>query len=224
LERVADGCAKTRKAAANSDIACRTAFARQVRVDVRHEVTGLLLAWRSGESGAADRLFAVVYDELRGVARRQLRRERASHTLDTTALVHEAYFRLVDQTRADWVDRAQFLAIASRVMRRILVDHARRRRAAKRGGARVAVTLGAAEAAGAATATLADERASTLLAVDAALTRLAEHETRLARVVECRFFGGLTDAETSEVLGVTERTVQRDWAKAKGWLYQELRA
>ena len=191
-------------------------------MDVRHEVTGLLLAWRSGEGDAGDRLFSAVYDELRGVARRQRRRERDGHTLDTTALVHEAYLRLVDQTRTDWVDRAQFFAIASRVMRRILVDQARKRRAAKRGGARVAVTLGAADAQAPATST-ADERAGTLLAVDEALTRLAERETRLARVVECRFFGGLTDAETGEVLGITERTVQRDWAKAKDWLYQELR-
>ena len=193
-------------------------------MDVRHEVTGLLLAWRSGQSDAVDRLFSAVYDELRRVARHQIRREREGHTLDTTALVHEAYFRLVDQTRTDWVDRAQFFAIASRVMRRILVDHARRRRSGKRGGARVAVTLGAADDGDAATLTVADERAGTLLDVDEALTRLAERENRLARVVECRFFGGLTDAETGEVLGLTERTVQRDWAKAKKWLYQELRA
>jgi RNA polymerase sigma factor (TIGR02999 family) len=192
-------------------------------LDVRHEVTGLLVAWASGEGDAADRLFSAVYDELRRIARRQLRRERDGHTLDTTALVHEAYFRLVDQTRTDWVDRAQFFAIASRVMRRILVDHARKKRAAKRGGAGAAVTLGAADAHSPAI-TVADERAGTLLAVDEALTRLAERETRLARVVECRFFGGLTDAETGQVLGITERTVQRDWAKAKNWLYQELRA
>ncbi len=192
-------------------------------MDVRHEVTGLLLAWASGEGDAADRLFSAIYDELRRIARGHLRRERDGHTLDTTALVHEAYFRLVDQTRTDWVERAQFFAIASRVMRRILVDHARNRRAAKRGGTRAAVTLGAADE-HSLVVTTADERAGTLLAVDEALTRLAERETRLARVVECRFFGGLTDAETGEVLGITERTVQRDWAKAKDWLYQELRA
>jgi RNA polymerase sigma factor (TIGR02999 family) len=192
-------------------------------VDARHEVTGLLLAWRSGHTNAADQLFSAVYDDLRRVARHQLRRERAGHTLDTTALVHEAYFRLVDQTRTDWTDRAQFFAIASRVMRRILVDHARRRRAGKRGGARVAVTLGAADD-HVSTPSLGDERAGTLLAVDDALTRLAERDSRLARVVECRFFGGLTDRETGEVLGITERTVQRDWAKAKDWLYRELGA
>jgi RNA polymerase sigma factor (TIGR02999 family) len=193
-------------------------------VDVRHEVTGLLLAWRSGRSDAEDHLFSAVYDDLRRVARHQLRRERAGHTLDTTALVHEAYLRLVDQTRTDWVDRAQFFAIASRVMRRILVDYARRRRSAKRGGERVAVTLGADQLHETAVLDVADDRAGTLLAVDEALTRLAKRETRLARVVECRFFGGLTDAETGAVLGITERTVQRDWAKAKTWLYQELSA
>jgi RNA polymerase sigma factor (TIGR02999 family) len=192
-------------------------------VDARHDVTGLIAAWRSGNAEAADRLFDVVYDDLRRVARRQLRLERAGMTLDTTALVHEAYLRLVDQTHTDWADRGQFFAIASRVMRRILVDHARRRHAAKRGGARVAVTLGAAGE-GDVAVTLADDRAGTLLAVDEALTRLAEREHRLARVVECRFFGGLTDAETGAALGVTERTVQRDWAKAKAWLYRELGA
>jgi RNA polymerase sigma factor (TIGR02999 family) len=193
------------------------------KVNVRQEVTGLLVAWRSGETDAVDRLFTAVYDDLRRVARHQLRRERAGHTLDTTALVHEAYIRLVDQTRTEWVDRAQFFAIASRVMRRILVDHARRRHSAKRGGARVTVTLGAATDEPVAQ-TVADERAATLLAVDEALNRLAVRDARLARVVECRFFGGLTDAETGAVLGITERTVQRDWAKAKDWLYRELRA
>ena len=191
-------------------------------MSLQHEVTGLLLAWRSGENDAADRLFSAVYDELRRIARRKLQRERAGHTLDTTALVHEAYMRLVDQTRTDWTDRAQFFAIASRVMRRVLIDHARARLAAKRDGARVAVTLGSAD--DVTTFGLADERADMLLAVDDALTRLAQREARLARVVECRFFGGLTDAETGQVLGVTERTVQRDWVKAKDWLYRELRA
>jgi RNA polymerase sigma factor (TIGR02999 family) len=182
------------------------------------------MAWRSGETDAGDRLFAAVYDELRRVARGKLRSERDGHTLDTSALVHEAYIRLVDQTRTDWTDRAQFFAVASRVMRRILIDYARKRRAAKRGGARVAVTLGAADGPDSPALTVADERADTLLAVDDALTRLAFRDTRLAQVVECRFFGGLTDAETGAILGLTERSVQRDWAKAKDWLYQELRA
>jgi RNA polymerase sigma factor (TIGR02999 family) len=186
--------------------------------------TDLFAELRNGSRESIDRLVPLLYQELRTIAHRQIARQPRGGTLDTTALVHEAYFRLVDQTRTDWADRAQFFAIASRVMRRILVDHARRRRAAKRGGARVAVTLGAADGHDSLTVSIADERADTLLAVDSALTRLAEQESRLARVVECRFFGGLTDAETGAVLGITERTVQRDWAKAKDWLYQELRA
>ena len=189
-------------------------------MDVQHEVTRLLVAWRSGADGAEDELFAIVYQELRRIARHHLRRERADHTFGATALVHEAYMRLVDQTRVEWADRAQFFAIASRMMRRVLVDHARRHRAAKRDGARVRVSFGAAPPA----SIVADERAATLLAVDDALTRLGAHDERLARVVECRFFAGLTEAETSEVLGVTERTIQRDWAKAKQWLYAELGA
>jgi RNA polymerase sigma factor (TIGR02999 family) len=189
-------------------------------MDRQHEVTGLLVAWRSGADGAEDRLFAIVYEELRLIARHHLRRERAEHTLGPTALVHEAYLRLVDQTRVEWADRAQFYAIASRMMRRVLVDHARRHRAAKRDGALVQVSLDSASP----DSGLADERAATLLAVDDALTRLGARDERLARVVECRFFAGLTESETSAALGVTERTIQRDWAKAKQWLYAELRA
>jgi RNA polymerase sigma factor (TIGR02999 family) len=189
-------------------------------MDRQHEVTRLLVAWRSGTEGAEDELFALVYEELRRIARQHLRRERAGHTFGATALVHEAYLRLVDQTRVEWADRAQFFAIASRMMRRVLVDHARRHRAAKRDGALVQVSLGAAPV----ESSVADERAATLLAVDDALTRLGAHDERLARVVECRFFAGLTESETSAVLGVTERTIQRDWAKAKDLLYAELRA
>jgi RNA polymerase sigma factor (TIGR02999 family) len=188
-------------------------------MDKRHEVTRLLVAWRSGADGAEDELFAIVYEELRRIARHHLRRERAEHTFGATALVHEAYLRLVDQTRVEWADRAQFFAVASRMMRRVLVDHARRHRAAKRGGAPVRVSLGAAPP----ESIIADERADILLAVDEALVRLAAQDERLARVVECRFFAGFTESETSAVLGVTERTIQRDWAKAKGWLYAELR-
>lgn len=178
------------------------------------DITGLLLAWRAGDRSALDRLFPLVYDELRRIAHRQLGRERSDHTLGTTALVHEGYLRLVDQTRARWEDRAHFFAVAARAMRRILVDYARRHRAAKRGGARVSLddaTL------------LADERADTLVALDEALTRLTDVDERLGRVVECRFFGGLTEEETAEALGVTARTVRRDWVKAKGWLYHALR-
>ena len=186
-----------------------------------HDITDLLIAWRSGERGAFDRLFSLVYDELRRVAHRQLGREREGHTLDTTALVNEAYLRLVDQTRAQWADRAQFFAVAARAMRRILVDHARRHQALKRGGAPARVSFD--DDALADAARVADERADTLLALDDALTRLADLDERLCRVVECRFFAGFTEEETAEVLAITPRTVRRDWVKAKGWLYQALR-
>jgi RNA polymerase sigma factor (TIGR02999 family) len=189
-------------------------------MDEQHEVTRLLVAWRSGADGAEDELFAIVYEELRRIARHHLRRERAEHTFGATALVHEAYLRLVDQTRVEWVDRCQFYAVASRMMRRVLVDHARRHRAAKRDGALERLSLGAAPSA----SVVADERATNLLAIDDALARLGTQDERLVRVVECRFFAGLTESETSAVLGVTERTIQRDWAKAKQWLYAELRA
>jgi RNA polymerase sigma factor (TIGR02999 family) len=180
------------------------------------DITGLLLAWRAGDRNAVDRLFPLVYDELRRIAHRQLGRERADHTLGTTALVHEAYLKLVDQTRAQLTDRAHFFAVAARAMRRILVDYARRHRALKRGGAAGRVSLSDA-------ALVASERADTLVALDEALTRLAELDDRLSQVVECRFFGGLTEEETAEALAVTARTVRRDWVKAKGWLYQALR-
>jgi RNA polymerase sigma-70 factor, ECF subfamily len=179
------------------------------------DVTGLLLAWRAGEREALDRLMPRVYEELRRIAHHQLGRERRDHTLGTTALVHEAYIRLIDQTRVEWQDRTHFFAVAARLMRRVLVDHARRHRAGKRSGGRTRVSLADA-------ALLADERADLLVAVDEALTRLARLDERLGRVVECRFFGGLTEEETAAALGVTARTVRRDWVKAKGWLYQEL--
>lgn len=177
------------------------------------EITGLLLAWRDGDRSAFDRLFPLVYDAMRRIAHRQLGREQSGHTLDTTGLVHEGYLKLVDQTRAQWEDRAHFFAVAARAMRRILIDHARRHRAAKRDGEQVSldgVTL------------LADERAAMLVALDDALTELGDIDERLGRVVECRFFGGLTEEETAHALGVTARTVRRDWVKAKGWLHQAL--
>jgi RNA polymerase sigma factor (TIGR02999 family) len=162
-----------------------------------------------------DELLPLVYDELRRIAHRQLRAERPDHTLSTTALVHEAYVKLVDQTRARWTDRAHFFAVASRAMRRILVDYARQGQAAKRGGGVRPVTLDDA-------ASMTEDRADTLVAIDEALTRLAGLDERLSRVVECRFFGGLTEEETAMALRVTARTVRRDWVKAKGWLYNEL--
>ena len=178
------------------------------------QITDLLLELRSGNPEAEERLYALVYADLRRLAHAQLRRERPDHTLGTTGLLHETYVRLVDQTRVEWRDRAHFFTAASSAMRRILVDYARRHRAARRGG-------------NAAHFRLADDapavaRGAELLALDEALERLAVLEPRLSQVVEYRYFGGLTERETAEVLGVTTRTVQRDWAKARGWLYQEL--
>lgn len=184
-------------------------------MDARHEITGLLVAWREGDRDALDRLIPLVYDELRRIAHGHLAGERADHTLRTTALVHEAYFKLVDASRVQWRDRAQFFAAAAGAMRRILVDYARRYRADKRGGGRAPLSLDEATAA-------VEERADTLVALDEALTRLAAMDERLSRVVECRYFGGLSDEETAEALGVTSRTVRRDWVKARGWLYEEL--
>jgi RNA polymerase sigma factor (TIGR02999 family) len=182
--------------------------------DDREQITDLLLQVRAGNPDAMDRLFHAVYGQLRRIASRHLRGERPGHTLGTTGLVHETYLKLADQTRVQWQDRAHFYRIASQAMRRILVDYARRYRAQRRGGELRRVTLEE-------NATAA-ERGETLLALDEALERLAVHNQRLSSVVECRYFGGLTEEETAEALGVTARTVQRDWAKARGWLYLEL--
>jgi RNA polymerase sigma factor (TIGR02999 family) len=158
----------------------------------------------------------LVYDELRAIAHGQLRRERPDHTLGTTALVHEAYLKLIDQRQADWQDRTHFFSIAARAMRRILIDYARRHVAAKRGGGMRKVALEEAFQ------LAAGERADELLAIDDALERLAALDARQAKVVEYRFFGGMTEDETAQVLGITSRTVRRDWIKAKGWLQREL--
>jgi RNA polymerase sigma factor (TIGR02999 family) len=178
-------------------------------------VTDLLIRLRAGGTNARDDLYALVYDVLRRVAHAQLRRERPDHTLGTTGLVHETYLRLVDQTRVEWRDRAHFFGAAACAMRRILVDYARHNLAARRGGGARPQVLAEDVRAG--------ERGDDLLALDQALERLAAIDPRLGLVVECRYFGGFTEEETAEVLGVTKRTVQRDWAKARGWLYQELR-
>jgi RNA polymerase sigma factor (TIGR02999 family) len=186
-------------------------------LDARQPITELLLSLRAGRSEAMTRLFPLVYDELRRIAHCHLLGQGEGHTLDTTGLVHEAYLRLVDRTRVEWNDRRHFYAAASRAMRHILVDHARRHHAAKRGGGRPVVEL--------VDGTVAvEERAELLVALDEALQRLEALDERLGRVVECRFFGGLSEEETAEVLGVTARTVRRDWTKAKGWLYRELSA
>ena len=162
----------------------------------------------------------LVYGELRRVAHHQLSAERGEHTLSTTALVHEAYLKLVDQTRVPWQDRGHFFAIAAQAMRRILIDYARRHRALRRGGVESGtrprpVSLDDVEIPVAA-------RAEALLALDEALDRLSRKDPRMARVVECRFFAGLTESETAVALGLAKRTVAREWVLAKGWLYQEL--
>jgi RNA polymerase sigma factor (TIGR02999 family) len=182
--------------------------------DAAREITGLLIELREGRRDAMDRLVPLVYDELKRIAHAQLGGERSGHTLDTTAVVHEAYFRLVGLERIDWRDRAHFFAVAAGALRRVLIDYARAFRRSKRGGGTRPITFD--DLAG------PDQRADTLVALDEALTRLAAYDGRLSRVVECRFFGGLTEAETAEVLGVTERTVRRDWVKAKAWLYQAM--
>lgn len=179
------------------------------------EVTELLVRIREGDQAAFDHVFPLVYDELRRVAGYQLRGERAGHTLQPTALVNEAYMKLVGSPGADWRDRAHFVAIAARAMRQVLVDHARRRDAAKRGGDRQQTTLSGVPLG-------ADLRPDEILALDEALDRLDTLDSRLRQVVEFKFFGGLTDRETAELLGVTPRTAQRDWVKARAWLYREL--
>ena len=178
-------------------------------------VTELLLELREGRPGALDRLFPVVYEELHRLAHRQLRREEAGHTLNTTALVHEAYLKLVDITRIELNDRVHFLSTAARAMRRILIDYARTHRSARRGGGDRPMTLEEGLVA-------ADHQADTLLAIDLALQQLGTLNPRLVKVVECRYFGGLSEEETAQALGVNVRTVRRDWFKAKGWLEQAL--
>ena len=178
-------------------------------------VTDLLQAWSQGNEAALERLIPIVHLELRRLARRQMRRERDGHTLQTTALVNEVYVRLVDLSRVRWQDRTHFFAMSSRLMRRVLVDHARSRRYLKRGGGAVRVTLNPDLA-------LTPSRGTDLVALDDALTVLAAKDPRKGRVVELRFFGGLSVAETAETLGVSEETVMRDWRMAKAWLHKEL--
>ncbi len=190
---------------------------RHTGTDSSDAVTGLLRSARTHGREALDRLLPLVYDELWRIAHLRLLAEPTGHTLNTTALVHEAYLKLVDQTQVDWRDRTHFLAVASMAMRRILVDHARKHRAMKRGGARKRVSLEAADLS-------VEERVDILIELDEALRRLAEVDERLSRVVECRFFGGMTEEETAEALGVTSRTVRSDWVTAKGLLYRDLSA
>src|SRR5919202_362276 len=180
-----------------------------------HEVTQLLIAWSDGDKSALDRLMPLIYEELRRLAHRYMSRERAGHTLQTTALVNEAYLRLVDWKEVRWQNRAHFFGVAAQMMRRILVDFARSRQYAKRGGGALQVSLDEA-------ANFSTERGADLVALDDALRSLAELDERKSKVVELRFFGGLSVAETAEVLKVSAETVMRDWKLAKVWLMREI--
>jgi RNA polymerase sigma factor (TIGR02999 family) len=179
------------------------------------EITSLLVAWSDGDREALERLMPLIESELHGIARRYMRRENPGHTLQTTALVNEAYFRLVDQRNVRWQNRAHFFAIAAQIMRRILLNYARDRHRAKRGGQAVQVSLSE-------VAVVDEERSAELIALDEALGRLAAIDARKCRVVELRYFGGLSVEETAEVLGVSEVTVARDWKMAKAWLKREI--
>ena len=180
------------------------------------EVTRLLLAWNAGDRAALERLMPLVYAELRQLAERHFRKERPGHTLQPTAIVHEAYFRLIDQTRVTWKNRGHFLAIASQAMRRILIDHARGRGAEKRGGQAERVTLDPA------IASPEPGREVDVLALDEALERLKVLDAGQAQVVELRFFGGLTIEEAADVMAISPSSAKRDFRSAKAWLYREL--
>jgi RNA polymerase sigma factor (TIGR02999 family) len=181
----------------------------------QRQVTQLLLDWREGDQEALNRLIPLVHQELKRLARHYMRRERAGHTLQTSALVNEAYIQLVDYKRVQWKDRAHFLAVAAQVMRRILIDYARNRQSLKRGAEARKVSLDEA-------ATLADERAAEMIALDEALTSLAELDPRKSQIVELRYFGGLEIEETAHVINVSPATVKREWAAARLWLHREI--
>ena len=181
----------------------------------KHEITQLLRAAGAGDDDAKKRLWTLMYDELRQIAHGQLLAERVDHTLSTTGLVHEAYLRLIDQEQIQVKDRVHFQMVAARVMREILIDYARKRKAQKRGGGRPDLLFDEA-------IHQANEQADDLLTLDEALSQLEQLNERLSKVVECRYFGGFTREETAEVMGVSVRTVERDWVKARGWLYQHM--
>lgn len=179
------------------------------------DVTDSLCLWQKGDPEALNKLMPLVYDELRRLAASYVRREYRYQTLQTTALIHEAYLRLVEQTRSDWKNRAHFFGVAAQLMRRILVDHARTHQAEKRGGGAPQFSLhdGMGQV---------DERQVDLLALDEALTRLAAMDLRQSRIVEMRYFSGLSIEETAEAVGVSGATIEREWSTAKAWLYNEL--
>lgn len=182
----------------------------------QNQVTQLLLDWGNGDKAALDKLVPVVYQELRRLAAYYMRRERPGHTLQTSALVNEAYMRLVDYSQMRWQSRAHFFAVAAQAMRRILVEHARKRHFAKRGGGAVKVSFDEA-------AIVSQEQDADLVALDDALTSLEAMDERKARIVELRYIGGLNIEETAEVLAISPATVQREWRAAKAWLYREIK-
>lgn len=181
----------------------------------RQEVTLLLGEWSNGDDGALEKLFPLVQPELHRLAHHYMSRERAGHTLQTTAILNEAYLRLVDDTKPVWQGRSHFIAAAAQLMRRIMVDHARERQALKRGGGALRVTLDEA-------ALVTETRSDELLALDEALEELAAQDPRKSQIVELRYFGGLTVEETAEFLKLSPRTVEREWTMAKAWLYRAL--
>ncbi|HEU4768847.1 MAG TPA: sigma-70 family RNA polymerase sigma factor [Pyrinomonadaceae bacterium] len=180
-----------------------------------HEITQLLAEWSGGNQAALDELYPLVYEELHRLARRYMSRERKGHTLQTTALINEAYVRLVDQRNVQWANRSHFFAISAQIMRRILIDHARRHGYAKRGGGARQVSLDE-------TATVIQDNLSDFLRLDEALTSLAQLDPRRSQVVELRYFGGLNNEEIADVLKISENTVIRDWNMARAWLYRQL--
>ena len=185
------------------------------------DLTGLLIEWRERDRGALDRLTPLVYDEIRRIAHRYMQREREGHTLQTTALVNEAYLRLAGQQQINWQNRAHFFAVTAQVMRHVLVDHARRRQYVKHGGEAQRIVFDEALATQEAVL-MSKPRAVELLALDEALDELAQIDPRKSKVVELRYFGGLSLDETAEVLQVSLMTVRRDWRAAKAWLYQRV--
>ncbi len=185
--------------------------------ELRPDVTDLLLRWNAGDGQALEDLTPLVYDDLRRLARAVLTRETAGHTLSATALVHEVYLRLIDQRRVQWSDRAHFFGAAAHIMRRVLVDHARAKTAAKRGGTAIRVTLDDSEA-------IVEALAEEMVDLDTALTRLGEIDARKVRIVEMKHLAGMTNQEVATALGVSDATVERDWKLARAWLINAMRA
>ncbi|HRJ90159.1 MAG: sigma-70 family RNA polymerase sigma factor [Blastocatellia bacterium] len=179
------------------------------------QITKLLLQWREGKAEALDELVPLVHDELRRIARNFMRRQNPGHTLQTTALVNEAFIRLVDSNRVNWQDRNHFFAISAQLMRRVLVDVARRKNSLKRGGERVQVTLDD-------KLNVSDEKETDIIALDEAMSLLAELNPRQSQIVELRYFGGLTEEQIADTLEISSRTVRRDWNLARAWLFREL--